>query len=156
MWCRGVVVITTAQLHSTRSQLKFCAGSNPAHGVLEIRDDENFWQLSRLEIRLNAVRRSTIPQKQFIIIIIIKDCSQISSFLQVKKNFFRNYRNNKSNIQLLNELNFCPRAVKRLINKSKSNYYERIASKLNNLQRNRNSKPYWSLLCFLKIFLNVF
>ena len=66
----GVVVITTAQLHSTKPELRFCAGSNPARGVSEIRDGEDLWQWSRLEIRLNAFRRSTIPQKQFIIIII--------------------------------------------------------------------------------------
>ena len=36
-WLRGVVVITTAPLHS----LKFCAGSNPARGVSEIRDVED-------------------------------------------------------------------------------------------------------------------
>ena len=70
-WRRGVVVITTAQLHSTKPELRFYAGLNPARGVSEIRDGENLWQWSRLEIRLNAFRRSTIPQKQFIIIIII-------------------------------------------------------------------------------------
>ena len=37
----GVVVITAAQLHSTQPELKFCTGSNPARGVLEIRDGEN-------------------------------------------------------------------------------------------------------------------
>ena len=68
---RGVVVITTAQPHSTKPELSFCAGSNPARGVSEIRDGEDRWQWSRLEIRLNAFRWSTIPQKQFIIIIII-------------------------------------------------------------------------------------
>ena len=36
----------------------------------EIPDGEDIWQWSRLEIRLNALRRSTIPRKQFIIIII--------------------------------------------------------------------------------------
>ena len=70
-WRRGVVVITTAQLHSTKPELRFCAGSNPARGVLEICDGEDLWQWSRLEIRLNAFRRSTKPQKQFIIIIIM-------------------------------------------------------------------------------------
>ena len=69
--CRGVVVITTAQLHSTKPGLRFCAGSNPARGVSEIRDGEDLWQWSQLEIRLNAFHRLTIPQKQFIIIIII-------------------------------------------------------------------------------------
>ena len=56
---------------STKPELRFCAGSNPAHGVSEIRDGEDLWQCSLLEIRINAFRRSTIPQKQFIIIIII-------------------------------------------------------------------------------------
>ena len=69
-WRRGVVVITAAQLHSTKSELRFCAGSNPARDVSEICDGEDLWQWSWLEIRLNACRRSTIPQKQFIIIII--------------------------------------------------------------------------------------
>ena len=62
LWRRGVVVITTAQLHSSKPEPRFCAGSNPAPGGLEIRDGEDFWQWSRLEIRLNAFRRSTIPQ----------------------------------------------------------------------------------------------
>ena len=58
-WRRGVVVITTAQLHSIK----------PERGVSEIRNGEDLRQWSRLEIRPNAFRRSTIPQKQFIIII---------------------------------------------------------------------------------------
>ena len=62
----GVVVITTAQLHSTKPELRFCAGSNPARGVSEIRDGEDLPQWSRLEIRLNAFLRSTIPQKNSI------------------------------------------------------------------------------------------
>ena len=40
-WCRGIVVTwCSAQLHSTKSELRFCAGSNPACGVSEIRDGE--------------------------------------------------------------------------------------------------------------------
>ena len=65
------MVITTAQLHSTKPKLRFCTGSNPARDVSEIRDGEDLRQWSRLEIRLNAFRPLTIPQKQFIIIIII-------------------------------------------------------------------------------------
>ena len=30
---RGVVLITTAQLCLTKPELRFCQGSNPAHGV---------------------------------------------------------------------------------------------------------------------------
>ena len=44
LWRRGVVVLTTAQLHSTKPELRFCAGSNPARGVSEIRDGEDFCQ----------------------------------------------------------------------------------------------------------------
>ena len=40
LWCRGGIV-TTAQLHSTKTELRFCAGSNPACGVSEIRDGED-------------------------------------------------------------------------------------------------------------------
>ena len=38
---QGVVVINTAQLHSTKPELKFCAGSNPARGMSEILDGED-------------------------------------------------------------------------------------------------------------------
>ena len=41
MFRRGVVVITTAQLHSAKLGLRFCAGSSPARGVSEIRDGED-------------------------------------------------------------------------------------------------------------------
>ena len=37
---RGVVVISTAQLQSTKPEPRFCAGSNPACCVLEICDGE--------------------------------------------------------------------------------------------------------------------
>ena len=40
LWHRGVVVITTAQLHSTKPEFRFCAGSNPARGVSEIHNGE--------------------------------------------------------------------------------------------------------------------
>ena len=36
------MVITTAQLHSTEPKLMFCTVSNPARGVLEIRDGKDF------------------------------------------------------------------------------------------------------------------
>ena len=68
---RGAVIINTVQLHSIKSELRFCTGSSPSHGVSEICDVENFWQWSQLlEIKLNAFLRSTILQKQFIIIVI--------------------------------------------------------------------------------------
>ena len=62
-------LITTAQLHSWKPEFRFCIGSNPAYSVLEIRDGEDLWQWSWLEIRLCLllVNHTT---KQFIIIII--------------------------------------------------------------------------------------
>ena len=56
---RSVVVIITAQLYSTKPEFKFCAGSYPAHGVSEIRDGEDLWQWSPLEIRLNALKNNS-------------------------------------------------------------------------------------------------
>ena len=67
-WCRGYHYYTTS---FNKAWTRFCASSNPALGVSEIRNGEDLWQWSRQEIRLNAFRRSTVPQKQFIIIIII-------------------------------------------------------------------------------------
>ena len=40
-WRRGVAVINTAQLHSTKPELRLCTGSNPARGVSEIHDGED-------------------------------------------------------------------------------------------------------------------
>ena len=57
-WCCGVVIITTAQLHSAKSKLRFYSGSNPVQGVSEIWDDKNLWQWSQLEKMLNAFRQS--------------------------------------------------------------------------------------------------
>ena len=57
------LVIATKQLHSTKPELRFYAGSNPARGVSQICDGEDIWQWYRLEIRLSASRWSTIPQK---------------------------------------------------------------------------------------------
>ena len=70
MLSRGVVVITTAQLYSTKPELRSCAGSNPARSVSEMRDGENLWQWSRLEMRckrLSSVNQSakTIHLHQF-------------------------------------------------------------------------------------------
>ena len=65
-WRCGVVVITIAQLHSIKTELKFCAGLNPACRMSEIHYNENLWQWSLLEIRLNPFHPSIIPEKQFI------------------------------------------------------------------------------------------
>ena len=56
----------------------------------------------------------------------------------------KNYQRFKSNSQLLSKLNLLQEQLYLLINKSKQNYYSRVASKLTNVQR--NSKTYWSLL----------
>ena len=86
-WRRGVAVLATAQLHSTKAELRFCASSNPACSVSEIRDGEDLWQWSRLEIRLNAFRRSTIPQKQFINSSLIRCYFEQTKFRKMSKHF---------------------------------------------------------------------
>ena len=43
------MVVTTGQLHSSKRERRFCAYSNPARGVSEIRDGEYLLQWSRLE-----------------------------------------------------------------------------------------------------------
>ena len=40
MCSRGVVVITTAQIYSTKPKHRFCAGSNPSRSVSEIHNNE--------------------------------------------------------------------------------------------------------------------
>ena len=58
-------LVPTAQIHSAKPELRFCIGSNPARKVSKIRDGEDLWQWSQLEIRLNPFHRSTIQQKKF-------------------------------------------------------------------------------------------
>ena len=67
-WRRGVEVITTTQLHSIKPELRFCTGSNPVCGVLDMWVGEDLWQWFWLETRLNVFRGWTILQKKFIII----------------------------------------------------------------------------------------
>ena len=62
------LIITTAQLHSTKPELRFCTGSNPARSVSEIRSGEDLWHWSWLEIRLNGFRWSTIPQNNLLLL----------------------------------------------------------------------------------------
>ena len=52
------------KLDRTKPELRFCAGLNPVHVMLEICNDKDLRQCSGLEIRLNTFRRSTIPKKQ--------------------------------------------------------------------------------------------
>ena len=64
-WCSG-------HHHCTTSfNIHLCTSSNSACDEPEIRDYNNLWQWSLLEIGLNAFRLSTTLQKQLIIIIII-------------------------------------------------------------------------------------
>ena len=49
----GVMIITIAQLHPAKPELRFCAGLKIVHGVSEVRNGDNLRQYT-LEIRLNA------------------------------------------------------------------------------------------------------
>ena len=70
--------------------------------------------------------------------------SRIKSLIENKNKIRKSYQRFKSNSQLLSKLNLLQEQLYLLINKSKQNYYSRVASKLTNVQR--NSKTYWSLL----------
>ena len=70
--------------------------------------------------------------------------SRIKSLIENKNKIRKNYQRFKSNSQLLSKLNLLQEQLYLLINKSKQNYYSKVASKLTNVQR--NSKTYWSLL----------
>ena len=48
LWHRGAVVITSAQLLSTKPERRSCASSSLTCGVSEIRDGEDLWQWSYL------------------------------------------------------------------------------------------------------------
>ena len=64
----GAVVQWLSLLHNF-IQLSLNSGSAQVQTLLsvsEIRDGEDLWQWSWLEIRLNAFHQSTIPQKQYI------------------------------------------------------------------------------------------
>lgn len=67
-WCSGYQYCRT---YLTKPEITFCAVSDPARDVLKVCDGENPWQWSRLKMRPNASGRSTISQKQFIIIGIV-------------------------------------------------------------------------------------
>ena len=82
LWRHGVVVITAAELDSTKPELRFCAGSSPARGVSEIRDGEDLRQLSQLEIRLNAFRRS-LNHKKNLSSSSASSCSCINQLLSI-------------------------------------------------------------------------
>ena len=70
--------------------------------------------------------------------------SRIKSLIENKNKIRKSYQRFKSNSQLLSKLNLLQEQLYFLINKSKQNYYSRVASKLTNVQR--NSKTYWSLI----------
>ena len=67
--CSGVVVITTAHLHSTKPELRFCAGSNPTCSVSEIHDGEDLTMVpaGNKAKRVSLVNHTIKKAIQFII-----------------------------------------------------------------------------------------
>ena len=129
------MVITTAQFHSTKPELRFWSGSNSAGGVSKICDGEDLWQWSRLKRGLNTFRRSTIPQKQFIIFIIINDIEMYSThnkgksvvderFIKTLMCKFYKYMTSISTNMYIDKLDY-------IVNKYNNIYQSRIKMKLN-------------------------
>ena len=75
--------------------------------------------------------------------------NKIKTLIEAKNAAFISFRKNSGNSELKRYLVSFQERVKASIESSKQKYYFRIASKLNNTQK--NSKSYWLLL---KIFLN--
>ena len=73
--------------NSTKPELKFWEDLTPVRGVSKIWDGENIWQWSRL---INAFCRSTIPQKQSIVIIIIIIITNTPVKVQERKILWKN------------------------------------------------------------------
>ena len=71
--CHGVVVVATAKLHLTKPAFRFCVSLNLTtvcwRFAIVI-----LWQWSKPKTRLNTFHWSTIPQKQFIIVIPCQCC----------------------------------------------------------------------------------
>ena len=116
MWRRDVVVITTAQLHSTKAELRFCAGSNLVPGVSEIRDGENLWQRSWLEIRLNAFHWLTTLPKQFIIHHHIEEIHSLENSLAKSTMTFSTWK----------KVNVIVKKRKKRLLKKHQNYYNEV------------------------------
>ena len=74
--------------------------------------------------------------------------SRIKLLIENKNKIRKSYQRFKSNGQLLSKLNLLQEQLYLLINKSKQNYYSRVASKLTNVQG--NSKTLVSIKSFFK------
>ena len=74
---------------------------------------------------------------------------KIRALIQEKNVAFKNYRNNKGNIDLKCRLKYLQTCLNASIEVAKEKYYHNTVNKLMNTQK--NSKVYWSLL---KLFLN--
>ena len=74
---------------------------------------------------------------------------KIRALIQEKNVAFKNYRNNKGNIDLKCRLKYLQTCLNASIEVAKEKYYHNTVNKLMNTQK--NSKVYWYLL---KIFLN--
>ena len=95
LWGRGAVVITTAQLHSTKHELRLCGGLNSPRSVSEICDGEILSEILTMVPTGNKAKRPSSVNhttKQFIIIInrvlfrplTIKSVRNIESLLLIK------------------------------------------------------------------------
>ena len=95
LWGRGAVVITTAQLHSTKHELRLCGGLNSPRSVSEICDGEILSEILTMVPAGNKAKRPSSVNhttKQFIIIInrvlfrplTIKSVRNIESLLLIK------------------------------------------------------------------------
>ena len=60
------MIITAVYLHPKKSELRLSTGINPTRSIFEICNNENLWQWSWLDLRLNAFSWLTTPSNNFI------------------------------------------------------------------------------------------
>ena len=104
---RGVVVNTTAQLHSTKPELGFSTGSNPARSESQICDGENLSQCSPVFID-QPFRQNNLIQLDRGILQLQKCCYII------EQNRIESFFSAKTNLNELNNLQCCLRKEKDL------------------------------------------
>ena len=83
-----VVVITIADFHSIKPKLRFCAGSNPACDVSEIRDGEDLWKNPEF---MNELRRIEEEQQKHLTEILYFTNDTNKTYDSIKFKTIRNF-----------------------------------------------------------------
>ena len=143
------MVITTAKLHSTKPELRFCAGSSPAGGVSKIRDDEDLWQWSWLEMMLHTFRQSTYHKNNSS----SSSLSSLSFASSIETNQFNALSDRKYLHNIISDLQNVIKSKDQIINLSR-NDMKTLQQQLN-VNENNTWKSLSSILVIKIIYMNL-